>query len=35
MNCQKRDIVTKLENLKNGQIPKKNVKSSIIKARKP
>ena len=37
MNCQLRDNVTNLENMKNGQIPKnkKNVKASSIKARKP
>ena len=33
MNRQQRDIVTKLENVKNGQIPE-NMKSSG-KARKP
>ena len=34
MNCQYRDNVTKLENVKNGQIPKnqENLKSSCIKA---
>ena len=35
MNSQKRDNVTKVENVKNGQIPGKKMKSSSIKARKP
>ena len=38
MNCQYRDKLTKLENLKNGQIYKNNkkiVKSNSIKTRTP
>ena len=36
MNCQLRDIVTNLENMKNWQTPKikRKVNSSSIKARK-
>ena len=34
MNCQKRDNVTKLENVKNEQTLEKSVKSSGIKGRK-
>ena len=37
MNCQKRDKMTKLENVKNGQKPRNvfNVKYNSIKSRKP